>query len=425
MSIEKGQNMHLKKIFFIYTLLCIELCGCGCNHSWTEATCNNPKTCELCGETEGKALGHITDEWTEWDEDYDDALYIKEKICSRCKDVTNSESKEIISFVENGCFTIHPYAFANRFDTQSERLNGVKFESIVEYKYGDDMMYYNVDDNTIYYRIKENNRDIGMYIFYNSSEKALTRQNDFSENEISKIDILVEDSYDLAPVIYTTLLTIDPSIDYSYAAELGQTIQDNLVTAVNKHEENAFSGIDYNGINYLVYRDNDYYYLIVTPSENWEITEIKETSIEDVEKNSKFDASNVESEIYELGGLVCRLPKDWEIYVNDTVIKASTGKQEAYHSWYISYKKGCSTIQEYLEKDASESFSSEFYSKYDKTVIKGCDEAYSQFEKDESCCSIDYYVTHENKVYQLQYFAYNEVYNENEVAEFLSRIEFK
>lgn len=34
------------------------LSGCGCSHEWTEADCVTPKTCTLCGETEGEALGH-------------------------------------------------------------------------------------------------------------------------------------------------------------------------------------------------------------------------------------------------------------------------------------------------------------------------------------------------------------------------------
>ena len=29
-----------------------------CTHEWTDATCTAPKTCALCGETEGEALGH-------------------------------------------------------------------------------------------------------------------------------------------------------------------------------------------------------------------------------------------------------------------------------------------------------------------------------------------------------------------------------
>ena len=32
--------------------------GCGHEHSWTEATCTAPKTCDSCGETEGDVLEH-------------------------------------------------------------------------------------------------------------------------------------------------------------------------------------------------------------------------------------------------------------------------------------------------------------------------------------------------------------------------------
>ncbi len=32
--------------------------GVRCNHDWQEATCTEPKTCKLCGTTEGVALGH-------------------------------------------------------------------------------------------------------------------------------------------------------------------------------------------------------------------------------------------------------------------------------------------------------------------------------------------------------------------------------
>ncbi len=31
-----------------------------CSHSWVSATCTEPKTCNICGETSGAALGHTT-----------------------------------------------------------------------------------------------------------------------------------------------------------------------------------------------------------------------------------------------------------------------------------------------------------------------------------------------------------------------------
>lgn len=35
-----------------------------CFHNWQEATCYKPKTCTICGDTEGSPLGHTVEEWT-------------------------------------------------------------------------------------------------------------------------------------------------------------------------------------------------------------------------------------------------------------------------------------------------------------------------------------------------------------------------
>ncbi len=58
-------------------LLCLSLVltGCGCKHEWEKANCEDPKTCELCGETEGDAKGH----------DWKDATCEEPKTCSECK----------------------------------------------------------------------------------------------------------------------------------------------------------------------------------------------------------------------------------------------------------------------------------------------------------------------------------------------------
>lgn len=44
----------------LLVLACILGCtGCICSHSWVEADCLGPKTCPLCGKTEGQAIGHL------------------------------------------------------------------------------------------------------------------------------------------------------------------------------------------------------------------------------------------------------------------------------------------------------------------------------------------------------------------------------
>lgn len=48
-----------KKISFLTILLCMMvLSGCCLAHDWKDATCTEPRTCKVCGETEGEPLGH-------------------------------------------------------------------------------------------------------------------------------------------------------------------------------------------------------------------------------------------------------------------------------------------------------------------------------------------------------------------------------
>ena len=60
-------------------------------HTWAEATCEEPETCSVCGETEGRALGH------EWQE----ATYESPKTCSVCS-LTEGEPLPEPYFLEKG-----------------------------------------------------------------------------------------------------------------------------------------------------------------------------------------------------------------------------------------------------------------------------------------------------------------------------------
>ena len=66
------KNMLLCALAMVLILL---LAGCGCKHEWYAATCTSPKTCSLCGETEGETLPHT------WQE----ATCTKAKTCAVCQ----------------------------------------------------------------------------------------------------------------------------------------------------------------------------------------------------------------------------------------------------------------------------------------------------------------------------------------------------
>lgn len=56
-------------------------------HAWVDATCEAPKTCSVCGETEGEALGHV---WI-------DATYEAPKTCETCG---TTEGEALVSYFE-------------------------------------------------------------------------------------------------------------------------------------------------------------------------------------------------------------------------------------------------------------------------------------------------------------------------------------
>ncbi len=67
----------MKKLAVILLVLSLVLlAGCACKHEWKEATCEAPKTCDLCGETEGEPLGHT----------WEDATCTKARTCKTCSE---------------------------------------------------------------------------------------------------------------------------------------------------------------------------------------------------------------------------------------------------------------------------------------------------------------------------------------------------
>lgn len=221
-------------------------------HTWLDATCTEPKTCKICDKTEGKALGHKGSELSEWDTDYDNATKIQEYHCTICDESIVIQSVPITTFVNGNRFTIHPAAFADRFEDSSSRLKNIDYYAKSEY---DPYAFYD-ENNTIFYRIQDKNddyKDIGMMSFSKPDGKTVAVMNNYTENCIGNILILIEDSWDVSAVVYSAILAIDPDISYSEAADVGQIIVDNINT-----------DFDYNGINYLLYKDTKYHYLIIS-----------------------------------------------------------------------------------------------------------------------------------------------------------------
>lgn len=97
------------------------LAGCGCSHEWQDATCDTPKTCKLCSETEGEALGH----------NWKDATTDAPKTCVACQ---KTEGERIITdprFKTSACEALFGTWEANVSIT-GEMMNLDGFEGALE-----------------------------------------------------------------------------------------------------------------------------------------------------------------------------------------------------------------------------------------------------------------------------------------------------
>ncbi len=92
----------------VLILCALLLSACACNHQWAEASCDAPKTCTLCGETEGEALMH---QWAE-------ASCTAPKSCSLCGETEG----EILEHQWEAASCLTPETCINCSLTQGEAL---------------------------------------------------------------------------------------------------------------------------------------------------------------------------------------------------------------------------------------------------------------------------------------------------------------
>jgi len=99
---------HYAKFITLVLLCALLLTGCGCKHIWYAATCDTPKTCSECGETEGEALGHS---WAE-------ATCEEAKHCTYC----NKTEGEALGHTWEEATTEAPKTCTTCGETEGERI---------------------------------------------------------------------------------------------------------------------------------------------------------------------------------------------------------------------------------------------------------------------------------------------------------------
>lgn len=65
--------------------ICGKTEGEALGHRWRDATCTEPQICSVCNQTKGEKLGHDPDKWSIIKEATCTVVGEKEAICKRCK----------------------------------------------------------------------------------------------------------------------------------------------------------------------------------------------------------------------------------------------------------------------------------------------------------------------------------------------------
>ena len=94
--------------------LCGETKGKALGHVWKDATCTEKKTCSVCAATEGETLSHTVGEWETASSDAVKATEVKVKKCTVCNREIERKDEILTKLHDENLFLMSPSAFAER-----------------------------------------------------------------------------------------------------------------------------------------------------------------------------------------------------------------------------------------------------------------------------------------------------------------------
>lgn len=115
-----------------------------CEHNWIDATCTNPMYCDICGETEGNAPGHVEGEWTATKEATLIDVGVEEIFCTVCGKSLDSRGTELkkVKIIGN----TFNFTDEELIDWANSWLNGThEIESYGHFDLGSDILGYRIE----------------------------------------------------------------------------------------------------------------------------------------------------------------------------------------------------------------------------------------------------------------------------------------
>ncbi len=159
----------------------------------------------------------------------------------------DNDDAKLNEFIDGDCFVYTPRDFMKQFDSADKSAKGYNYVYARQNDAAD--LFYELAD------IENGYETIGMVSFVDDEDSTLSIDDDYSENIINTINILVEDIDNVPTVLVSAICAADTSLDYSAAYNLGLNVAEEAGTA---------KGYDCNGINYVIATDGEYYYIIIS-----------------------------------------------------------------------------------------------------------------------------------------------------------------
>lgn len=166
-------------------------------------------------------------------------------------DSTENDNKETdATFISNGCFTFAPRSFVMRFDDVDKNTSNYNYTYMR--MNGESSLFYELAEISGGYA---NVRSVGMISFVKDFDTTMSIEEDFTENIVTKINVLIENADDVPPILVSCMCAVDPSLDFTTAFNLGM----DIVEQAGRTE-----GYTHNGVKYVVFADGEYYFITIS-----------------------------------------------------------------------------------------------------------------------------------------------------------------
>lgn len=162
----------------------------------------------------------------------------------------NDDGETDTTFISNGHFTFTPRSFIKRFDEADKSANGYNYTYMR--MNGETSLFYELAEISGGY---SNVRSVGLISFVKNVDTTLSIEEDYTENIITKINVLVEDADDVPPILVSCMCAVDPSLNFTTAFNLGIDAAEKAGTT---------SGYTHNEVNYVIFADGEYYYIVIS-----------------------------------------------------------------------------------------------------------------------------------------------------------------